>query len=107
MRKFRMLGVTSCLPAFAGFEAPKTYAAWPVWSESTTKEVKFQPLPKKAATRLWHRARDFDRQTRRPDRHGGALGHAALQVGLDPTVMSPGAISIRSGRKRLAQNVSR
>jgi len=80
MRKFRMLGVNSCLPAFAGFEAPKTFAAWPVWSESTTKEVKFQPLPRKAATKLWHRARDFDRQTRRPDKHGGAIGHAALQV---------------------------
>jgi hypothetical protein len=66
-------------PAFAGMEQ-KTYAAWPVWSDSTTKEIKFQPMPKKAATRLWHRARDFDRQTRRKDHHGGAVGHAALQV---------------------------
>jgi hypothetical protein len=60
--------------------AQKTYAAWPVWSDSTTKEVKYQPLPRKAATRLWHRARDFDRQTRRKDHHGGAVGHSALQV---------------------------
>ena len=37
-------------------------------------------MPKKAATRLWHRARDFDRQTRRKARHGGAVGHSALQV---------------------------
>jgi hypothetical protein len=37
-------------------------------------------MGKKAATKLWHRARAFDRQTRRKDRHGGALGHAALQV---------------------------
>ena len=37
-------------------------------------------MPKKTATRLWHRARDFDRQTRRKDHHGGAVGHAALQV---------------------------
>jgi hypothetical protein len=58
----------------------KTYAAWPIWSDSTTKEIKFQPMPKKAAVKLWHRARDFDRQTRRKDHHGGAVGHVALQV---------------------------
>jgi hypothetical protein len=80
MRKFRMLTVGQCAPALPGFEGQKTYAAWPVWSESTTKAVRFQPMPKKAATRLWHRARDFDRQTRRPGHHGGSVGHAALQV---------------------------
>jgi len=80
MRKFRMLQLTSCLPALTGFEGAKTYAAWPVWSESTTKAIKFQSLPKKAATKLWHRARDFDRQTRRAARHGGVVGHTALQV---------------------------
>jgi hypothetical protein len=31
-------------PPFAGMEQ-KTYAAWPVWSDSTTKEIKFQPIP--------------------------------------------------------------
>ena len=66
-------------PGFTGF-GTKTRAAWPVWSDSTRKEIKFQPMPKKIATRLWHRARDFDRQTRKKDRHGGAVGHAALQV---------------------------
>ena len=66
-------------PGFAGM-AETTYAAWPVWSDSTRTEIKFQPMPKKVATRLWHRARDFDRQTRRKDRHGGAVGHGALQV---------------------------
>jgi hypothetical protein len=65
------------LPCFA---ASKTYAAWPVWSDSTTKEIRFQPLPKKVATRLWHRARDFDRRTHEKGRHGGRLGHTALQV---------------------------
>jgi len=30
--------------------------------------------------RLWHRARDFDRGTHQPGRHGGAVGHTALQV---------------------------
>lgn len=79
MSKFRTLltGQGAPLP---GFDGLKTYAAWPVWAESTRKEVRFQPLPKKAATRLWHRARDFDRQTRRDGHHGGAVGHSALQV---------------------------
>ena len=30
--------------------------------------------------RLWHRARDFDRGTHQPGRHGGAVGHTGLQV---------------------------
>jgi hypothetical protein len=37
-------------------------------------------MSKKAAVKLWHRARDYDRQTRRAGHHGGAVGHAALQV---------------------------
>jgi hypothetical protein len=80
MRNFSALSVGQGIPALPGFDLPKTYAAWPVWSDSTTKEIDFQPMPKKAATRLWHRARDFDRQTRAKGKHGGALGHAALQV---------------------------
>jgi hypothetical protein len=69
-----------CRPALPGLAGAKTYAAWPVWSGSVRQEIRFQPMPKKAATRLWHRARDFDRQTRQKDKHGGALGHTALQV---------------------------
>jgi hypothetical protein len=80
MRNFKMLQVGFCLPGIPGFQEYKTYAAWPVWSDSTTKEIRFQPMPKKAAVKLWHRARDFDRQTRQKDKHGGALGHTALQV---------------------------
>jgi len=69
------------LPTLPGLpDGPKTYAAWPVWRDSTTKEVRFQPMPKKAATKLWHRARAFDRQSHVAGRHGGAVGHAALQV---------------------------
>ena len=33
-----------------------------------------------AITPIWHRARDFHRRTRQRGRHGGAVGHAALQV---------------------------
>ena len=70
----------SLLALLPGVIAPPTYAAWPVWSDSTAKAVPFQPMSKKAAVRLWHRARDFDRMTRCAHRHGGAVGHAALQV---------------------------
>jgi hypothetical protein len=80
MLNFRMLQAVSCLPGLFGSQGAKTYAAWPVWSDSTTKEIKFQPMPKKSAVKLWHRARDFDRQTREKGKHGGALGHSALQV---------------------------
>src|SRR5664279_2823337 len=61
-----------------GFEP--TYAAWPVWSDSTPKPVQFTPMPKKAAIKLWHRARDFDRQTKEPGKHGGTVGHNAMLV---------------------------
>jgi len=37
-------------------------------------------LSKKAAVRLWHRARDFDRGTHEPGRHGGAVGHVGLAI---------------------------
>jgi hypothetical protein len=60
-------------------EAP-TKAPWPVWSGSTTQPVRFTAMAKKAAVRLWHRARDFDRGTHEPGRHGGAVGHAGLAV---------------------------
>ena len=69
------------LPPLPGFTAlARTYAPWPVWSGSTTQPVRFAPLAKKAAVRLWHRARDFDRGTHQPGHHGGALGHTGLAV---------------------------
>ena len=58
----------------------KTFAPWPVWSGSTSTPVKPVPMSKKAAVRLWHRVRDFDRQTRRAGHHGGAVGPTALAV---------------------------
>ena len=59
---------------------PTSHAALPVWSDSTTKPIRFAPLAKKAAVRLWHRARDFDRGTHQSGHHGGAVGPTALQV---------------------------
>ena len=58
-------------------------AVWPVWRDSTRKEVKFQPLPKKKAVRLYHEALRFERQTRAAAPKGhqdGALGRSGLLV---------------------------
>ena len=83
-RTYRMLPLTQLLPAlpfpaFAG-TGPKTYAAWSVWRDSTTHELKFHPLPKKEAARRWHKARRFDRQTHTPGKHGGVIGRTGLAV---------------------------
>jgi hypothetical protein len=53
---------------------------WPVWAGSVANPVRFAPLAKKAAVRLWHRARDFDRGTHEPGHHGGAIGLTGLAV---------------------------
>lgn len=58
-------------------------APWPVWRDSTTKEVKFQPFPRKKAARLYHEARRFERRTRATGpkgRQDGALGRNGLAV---------------------------
>jgi hypothetical protein len=69
------------LPPLPGFTAlARTYAPWPVWAGSVAKPVQFVAMPKKAAVRLWHRARDFDRNTHQAGHHGGALGHTGLAV---------------------------
>jgi hypothetical protein len=108
------------LPSFPGFDSPKTYAAWPVWRDSTTSEVKFSPLPKKQAVKLFHKARAFERQTRKPGLQDGALGRNGLAVlhallfdflnyvtgRLDPaqeTIAHKACISLRSVARGLAK----
>src|SRR4051794_14816613 len=69
------------LPGLAGMAGSlQTYAPWPVWRDSTTKEVRFTPLPKKKAVQLWHKAREFERRTRKPGCQDGALGRNGLAV---------------------------
>jgi len=116
----RMLPLAQLLPALPGLTAPKTYAAWPVWRDSAAGEVKFAPpMAKKEAVRLFHRARQFERQTRQPGRQDGALGRNGLAVlhalifdflnyatgRLDPgyaAIARKAAISIRSVARGLA-----
>ena len=68
------------LSRFAVEGSQRTHAAWPVWRDSTTKPVKFMPLPKKQAVKLYHKARAFERQTRRKGKQDGALGRNGLAV---------------------------
>jgi hypothetical protein len=66
--------------ALPGFAESKTYAAWPVWNDSARAEVKFQPLPRRKAIRLFHDARRFERQTRKPGHQDGAIGRNGLAL---------------------------
>lgn len=68
------------MPRFAVAGSQRTYAAWPVWRDSTTAKVKFVPLPKKRAVKLYHKARTFERQTRQKGKQDGALGRNGLAV---------------------------
>ncbi len=60
--------------------APKTYAAWPVWHDSTTKEVKFQPMKKKEAAKLWHKLRKYENQSKQPGHQDGAIGRNGILI---------------------------
>jgi hypothetical protein len=76
-----MSPLSHLLPPLPGFTAlPRTFAPFPVWAGSTTAPARFVAMPKKAAVKLWHRARDFDRGTHQPGHHGGAVGLTGLAV---------------------------
>ena len=55
-----------------------TRAPWPVWRGSVAGPVRFAAMSRKAAAKLWHKARRWDRETRQPGRHGGVIGRTAL-----------------------------
>ena len=107
------------MPAMAVAGSQHTRAPWPVWKDSTTKKVKFAPLAKREAVRLYHKARQFERQTRQPGKQDGALGRNGLAVlhalifdflnyvsgRLDPAIASiarKACISARSVKRGLA-----
>ncbi len=74
-----MSEIAGVLPEFR-LKAGQGACVFPVWKGSVRAEVRFTPLPKKAAARLWHRAREWDRTTRAPGRHGGKVGRVGLLV---------------------------
>src|SRR5215212_3946433 len=68
------------MPSVAVAGSQHTRAPWPVWKDSTTKKVKFMPLPQKRAVKIFHKARAFERQTRQKGKQDGALGRNGLLV---------------------------
>jgi hypothetical protein len=70
--------LSAVLPALPGFSNPATCSPWPVWRNSVAGPVRFMPVSRKAAARLWHAARRWNRETRQPGRHGGIIGRTAL-----------------------------
>jgi hypothetical protein len=55
-------------------------APWPCWRNSVAGAVRFAAMSRKQAAKLWHAARRWDRETRRPGRHGGIIGRVGLDV---------------------------
>ena len=75
------MSIAQTLPFPGPFQfGVKTYAPAPVWRDSTTTDVKFHPLPKRQAVKLWHFARDFERRTRQPGHQDGIIGRNGLAV---------------------------
>lgn len=52
----------------------------PVWRDSTTRAIEWTPVSKKTASRIWHQARIWDRQTTTKNKHGGCIGRTGLAV---------------------------
>lgn len=63
-----------------GTTSTKSYSRDPVWAGSTTKAIRWIGVGKKTASKIWHQARLWDRQTRERGKHGGAIGRSALSV---------------------------
>ena len=79
-KTFLTLPLANLLPFHDGHESLKTYAPSPVWKNSTTSALKFAPMSKKQAAKLWHEARRFERNTRVAGKQDGALGRNGLAV---------------------------
>ena len=72
-----MHSISAALP---GFFSQRTRAPWPVWRGSVAGPVRFVPLSRKLTAKLWHKARQWDRETHQPGQHGGCVGRTALSV---------------------------
>jgi hypothetical protein len=72
--------LSSCLPFIADARDGKTYATWPVWSGSTTRQTRFVPMPKKTAMRIYHKAAKWNARSKRAGCHGGMIGSHVLLV---------------------------
>lgn len=53
---------------------------YPVHKGSTASDVKFFPLSKRQAAKIYHDARRFERRTRKPGNQDGAIGRNGLAI---------------------------
>ena len=75
-----MRQLAHALPSFPGFDSPKTYAAWPVWTGSTTDQIKWPKVVKEAVTNWYHKARNWNAAKEAAGRYGGTLGGSCMRV---------------------------
>jgi hypothetical protein len=75
-----MRSLAYALPPLPGFDSPKSYATWPVWSGSTTAEIKWPKVIKEAVIEWYHKARRWNAAKEIAGRYGGTLGNSALRV---------------------------
>ncbi len=79
-RSFGTKHVSACLPFMADVRNGTSYAAWKVWSGSTTKEARFVPMPRKAAALIYRKAVKWNGSGKLTGRHGGLIGSHVLLV---------------------------
>lgn len=79
-RGYRAKHLSASLPFVPDLKNGTSYAPWPVWSGSTTKDARFLPMPKKAAIRIYHKAVEWNRRDKLAGTHGGVIGSHVLLV---------------------------
>ncbi len=79
-KSFGTKHVSACMPFIADVRDGATYASWPVWSGSTTKQARFEALPKKTAMRIYHKAMKWNGSGKLAKCHGGVIGSHVMLV---------------------------
>jgi hypothetical protein len=75
-----MRSLAYALPPLPGFDSPKSYATWPVWSGSTTAEIKWPKVIKAAVIDWYHKARSWNAAKEIAGRYGGTFGNSCMRV---------------------------
>src|SRR5580693_6197321 len=80
--RFHAVTLGECLPRLPipGYDPPRGKARYTVWSDSTSREVRFVPVSKKNARVWYQKARSWDRRSKAKGKHGGGIGLPAMAV---------------------------
>lgn len=78
--RYKTQHLSACLPFMADLKNGTSYASWKVWSGSTTKEVRFVPMPRRVAARIYRKAVRWNASSKIAGRHGGVIGSHVLLV---------------------------